>query len=302
MALSEALKATMADSMLHWDVVQDPEVSLRTRIRSRRVTDIRIAEISGGPCHGQRGERHRDDDMGDYVGITCKLSGQEVCSGASGEMILHEGDIVIWRNRGDLAFRVDDWSRQFILLVPATRFEAALRKPLNHDRVHLPGRSALGALTPKFMAALCENFDDLRDREAEIAIEMALDLVGLSLDGIGEEESSSRTTLYDRILRYIDRRLEDSQLTPGEIADAHGISRRYLHLIFAQHGQTVSGWIRERRLLHCRDELERMGRKLSMTEIAHRYGYCDSAHFSRSFKQRFGVPPRQWRERLGHLQ
>src|SRR5262249_28167016 len=34
----------------------------------------------------------------------------------------------------------------------------------------------------------------------------------------------------------------------------------------------------------------------SISEIAYRYGFCDSAHFSRTFRHRFGLPPREFRQ------
>jgi AraC-like DNA-binding protein len=295
-------QSSLSEYMLHWDVVQKLEVSRAMRVRSRDVENVRITEISGGACYGRRGERHRERDKGDFIALVCNFEGHEFCSSAKKEMVVKEGDIMLWRNRGDLTFKVDEWSRQLILLVPASRMEASLRRPLARDQVHLPGNSGLGLLVPQFMSALCQNFDRLGDREAEIAVEMALDLVGLRIDGETIEGASDRTTLYERILRHMDRCLQDADLSPESIAKAHSISRRYLHLIFAQHGQTVSGWIRERRLLRCREELDRAGRKLSVTEIAYRWGYSDSAHFSRSFRQRFGIPPGRWRDRHNDIQ
>ncbi len=298
MASLESLQATVAEAILHWDYDQDPSVALKTCVRSRRVSGVRISEIGGGPCSGRRSNRHDAVDMGDFVGVVCKLEGHEVCSSASGDVTLRPGDLLIWRNRGELAFHAEGWSRKLIMLIPAARFDAILRHPFEGNSLLLPGSSGLGALTPKFLTGLCDTFDRLAEKEAEVAIDMALDLVGLALDNITEDESAMRTTLYERILRYIDRRIQDPDLSPGVIADVHGISRRYLHLIFARHGETVSGWIRERRLLRCRDELQRADQRLSLTELAHRWGYYDSAHFSRSFKRRFGMPPMRWRNQM----
>jgi AraC-like DNA-binding protein len=38
---------------------------------------------------------------------------------------------------------------------------------------------------------------------------------------------------------------------------------------------------------------------MSICEIAFSRGFNDSAHFSRSFKDRFGVSPREFRTRAG---
>jgi AraC-like DNA-binding protein len=66
---------------------------------------------------------------------------------------------------------------------------------------------------------------------------------------------------------------------------------RSLHLLFADTGTTVSRWIRDRRLKICYRELSRAGHKDTVTNVAFRWGFNDSAHFSRTFKEAFGVTP-----------
>ena len=112
-----------------------------------------------------------------------------------------------------------------------------------------------------------------------------------------------RDQLFARISGYIEARLEDANLSPKKIAEGNGISVRYLYTLFSEQGMTVSGWVRKRRLLHCRAELDGADTEASITEIAYRWGLNDSAHFSRLFKATFGMSPTQYRSsrRLGAL-
>jgi AraC-like DNA-binding protein len=284
------------EALLHWEFEQDASVAQSMRLRTRTISGVRISEFTGGPCRGWRSSLHTEYDNGDFVAFVCTMEGEEICRNAEGEVRVKRGDLLLWRNRGELAFQTDERIRKLIMLIPESLFATVLRKPFETNSMVLPGNSGLGLLTASFMTALCENLDQLDGREGEIAVEMALDLVGSLYESTTPDEQLVRTTLFERIIRYIDRRLEDVNLVPAQIASAHGISRRYLHLVFAQQGQTVSGWIRERRLLRCRDELRQGAPNPTMTEIAHRWGYSDSAHFSRSFKKRFGMPPRSWRD------
>ncbi|HZV19246.1 MAG TPA: helix-turn-helix domain-containing protein [Sphingobium sp.] len=99
------------------------------------------------------------------------------------------------------------------------------------------------------------------------------------------------------VLDYIERNLADPNLDVAAIACALGFSKRTLHQIFADDVVTVGRIIWERRLERCRRELADpacMGE--SITEIAHRWGFSDSQHFSRSFKARFNVSPRTYRQ------
>jgi len=66
--------------------------------------------------------------------------------------------------------------------------------------------------------------------------------------------------------------------------------------LFVCNGLSVSDWIRVQRLAHCKDDLANplLDRK-SITEIAFFWGFNDSAHFSRAFRQEFGMSPRRFR-------
>ncbi|WP_081467111.1 helix-turn-helix domain-containing protein [Burkholderia ambifaria] len=58
---------------------------------------------------------------------------------------------------------------------------------------------------------------------------------------------------------------------------------------------TVGRWIRDRRLKVCYRELCAAAGTKTVTDVAYRWGFNDAAHFSRTFKQAFGVSPRSLR-------
>lgn len=292
----EHKRADLTASLLHWDLRLDEQAMLSARVHSRLASDVRVSEVAAERCRGYRDDYHHKLDGGDYVGILCKIEGHEVCRNEDGEVELHPGDIAIWRNSATLEFDAEDWNRKIIMIVPETRFAAIVREPLTRPVWVVPNNSGLGPLVASFMTALAHNLQKMDDLATESAVDMALDLVGSAINGRpGEVGGGKRSNLCDRIMRYIDRHLEDSNLSPAAIAAAHGISTRYLHLVFANREETVAGWIRERRLLRCREEIELARRGMSLTEIAYCWGFSDGPHFSRMFKRRFGMSPKAWR-------
>ena len=57
------------------------------------------------------------------------------------------------------------------------------------------------------------------------------------------------------------------------------------------------GYVQTQRLERCkRDLADPAYQARHIGEIAFAWGFNDLAHFSRIFKQRFGVSPREWRE------
>jgi AraC-like DNA-binding protein len=95
---------------------------------------------------------------------------------------------------------------------------------------------------------------------------------------------------------FIEQRLGDPALTPGQVATANYISVRYLHKLFETEQTSVAEWIRRRRLERCRrDLLDPAYRDRPVEAIGERWGFKDGAHFSRVFKRRFAAPPAEYR-------
>jgi AraC-like DNA-binding protein len=109
-------------------------------------------------------------------------------------------------------------------------------------------------------------------------------------------ESSRPVVLLRTIQAFIDQNLANPELGPATIAAAHHISERYLYLIFAGQRTSVAGWIRDRRLQGCRQDLADPAlRDRPVAAIAIRWGFTTPAHFSRVFRRAFGIPPGQFR-------
>ncbi|MCX5497407.1 helix-turn-helix domain-containing protein [Kaistia dalseonensis] len=127
-----------------------------------------------------------------------------------------------------------------------------------------------------------------------------------ALGALLSEMQDNRNSVVKRrrlnmVKAFIDAELADSGLNPDRIAHANNISVRYLHHLFQGDGQSVTDWIRERRLDQSRKSLESAElRALTVNEIGMRSGFNSDAHFRRAFKTRFGIAPREYRrQQLG---
>jgi|GEM_PF-1109228 len=103
--------------------------------------------------------------------------------------------------------------------------------------------------------------------------------------------------LLNRIQQVIWRRAGDHEFSPQGAADEVGISRRYLVSLFQTSGTTFNTELMRVRL----DRASQMLRdprfiSLSVMEVSLRCGFSDASHFSKRFKERFGMPPAAYRE------
>jgi AraC-like DNA-binding protein len=131
---------------------------------------------------------------------------------------------------------------------------------------------------------------------ANVALEVA-DLLALHIDSETVRkpvaENLSCKFRLQLVKSYIESRLDDPDLTPGIIARDNGISLRYLHYLFKVSGTSVSEWVREQRLKKCHQKLTSAKFEgESITAIAFSMGFNSSSHFTRLFKQKFGMTPR----------
>lgn len=190
----------------------------------------------------------------------------------------------------------------FILHLPKSAMpvpDGSMRDLLSR---RLPAHGS-GALLAGFLQGLAGG--QWSGLEAERLGSAAVELASAFLEGLADREGllpplTRQAVLLHQMKAFIKANLTDPRLSPQIVADAHCISVRYLHHLFRSEKQTVSALIREMRLERCRTDLARAGlANLPVGAIGARWGFADAAVFSRVFKAAFGMPPGDYRRRLG---
>lgn len=112
----------------------------------------------------------------------------------------------------------------------------------------------------------------------------------------GSEHGLDRLQL---VHRYIQSNLHRHDLGVVDIARDTGLSRAHLYRLFSSQAMSVHATLRELRLLKSLSYLHPPGRgQLSIGAIAYACGFSDQAVFSKLFRQRFGMPAREARQRM----
>jgi AraC-like DNA-binding protein len=292
----ESIRAALNAGMLDWDVRHDPDIAASVRIAFQRGGEVRAMSLCGEPARAIRGRSQLARDDGAFLGVLFQRRGRSVCEQAGGQTVADPGDVVIWHSERPIDFIMPERFLKLCMLIPVERFEAVLPNARAYEGMHLRAGTNTASLLGACLATLADDVFPTEDEPIDSAMDVVLEILAAGMNAAGRPlEPGRRSSLFERIAASIEPRLGDRQLTPATIAGAHGISVRYLHLLFSQRGTTVGGWIRSRRLARCRAELARHARDRSITEIAFNYGFSDSAHFSRCFKTAFGVSPGAFR-------
>jgi AraC-like DNA-binding protein len=164
------------------------------------------------------------------------------------------------------------------------------------------GTSSMSALMWQTIGSLFDQVPVLDPRRAEDLAEVAARLFHLVIYKEMEQPRSlsAHEETRDRISAYVENRLRDPRLSLDLIAADMNCTKRYLHMMFAGQTHTLNEYIWARRLERCRADVVNPALKdLSITEIAMSWGFSNLSHFSRAFRERFGMTPRAARAGAG---
>ncbi|MBL4802390.1 MAG: helix-turn-helix domain-containing protein [Emcibacter sp.] len=159
-----------------------------------------------------------------------------------------------------------------------------------------PGISQIMALT--LHKILCDDhqLNDMQRRHTRQILLEIIDTVAeeavLGMENEFTPPKSMRQMTIEKVQDYVLANLSNPDLSTTYIADKCNISLRYLHSVFEETNWTIASWIKEQRLLKCRQALQDPNQnKLSVTQIAFTWGFNDASHFSRAYKKRFFRTP-----------
>ena len=276
-----------------WDVPRGGGKAYSASLKMTRFGDVGIAQCICDPCSGKRDQHHISRDEAELVVIQLTRSGRECVRFRDQDHVLGPGDIMIWDSTKTMRFRVEERLDKVSLLLPLSRLQSWMphgwhdvpRKIAADSPDAILLRSYMTALTSE---ALCES-----GVNGNHLSEAALAMLAGSVSPRGENRDNSlRAAQLARIKAFIDQHLDDSELTLAKIAEASGISLRYLHWLFQSTGETVTRYIQRLRLANCRRDLESpLLKGCRIADIAQTWGFSDPMHFSRVFKEMYGVRP-----------
>lgn len=158
----------------------------------------------------------------------------------------------------------------------------------------IDGKSGMGRVLLEFIRTLyAESGRFNTQTRAQLGQEL-ISLLALTVrqPNKAPEKASLRSARLSAIKRYIETNAADPLLSAKQIAHDNGISVRYLHRLFEDQEQSVSGWLWALRLDRAFAALQTCGPETSISAVAFDHGFNSSSHFSNAFKARFGMSPR----------
>jgi len=303
------LTSSVATSFDHWKhLVAESFVPLNARtadvdgfqgrMRSRVLDRMSIVEVTATSHEVHRTPALIAQAHERYFKLNLQLEGTGLLIQDNREAVLQPGDLAIYDTNRPYTLAFEEQTRIMVLMFPCDALSLPTEYVGQLAAVSM-GSGGLSGIVGQFIRELSANLDVLNGPSGSRLATNALDLVSTMLHSemdITPDRMKPQALLAVSVREYIEANLSDPLLSPASIAAAHFISTRHLHNVFHESGTTVAGWIRTQRLEGARRELrDPLHAGKPVGTVAARWGFLDAAHFSRTFRDAFGVSPSQWR-------
>jgi AraC-like DNA-binding protein len=278
---------------------------LETALDKYDIGDLSILAVRGSP---QRVVA-RDWTRANSLGVLLPQTPGGFIETKGRMQALQPGHAYIVNFRGPFLIQAPDMFEHIYLVFPSTSSKLARTFIDRNEQASLPLDSGAPAVFANALHTLFRNAPQISSVAAPTVARSMIELLDAALldAQAGRDGSAPRLEEYhrQRIRQHALAELRDPDLSVESIAAAVGLSVRRIHQLFADTEMTLMRWIWSERLARCHSGLvdasirgERIG------GVAYEWGFSDPAHFSRAFRQRYGVSPSQvlrQRPSLGQL-
>lgn len=203
---------------------------------------------------------------------------------------------------------VCDANRPFVIECDAPQTTLAVRLPraLLPPRAHLAhftGRplglaGSAGAMLTGFAQSLANQAPCMDRATLNRMMDIFTELLDTTFDAMAGASVTPRShgaLVRERVKAYIREHLRDPRLRPAALPEHLHLSLRYLQKLFADEHTSPGRFLWEERLRHAARLLRHSADDVSITTIAIDSGFTNVSHFSRTFRDAFGLSPSDYR-------
>ena len=105
---------------------------------------------------------------------------------------------------------------------------------------------------------------------------------------------SNDEILMDRIMKVVNKHLDDPELNVEMLASEVGLSRVHVHRKLKElTNLSTRDFIKNIRLSQAASLLDQ-NKKMTISEVAYAVGYTNLSHFSNSFREKYGMSPKEY--------
>jgi len=253
---------------------------------------------SSGSHISRTREQVRRDRKDDYFLIQ-QRSGTVAIEQHGRTAIAGPGDCLLLSAKSPYSIKADNSFVGLSMSVPNQVLQGWLPEPELITARTIDGARGWG----RALSATLSNFLDGSAEDlalpASIVVDQILAQLAIAVRTDSSEATRHQRALLRRLGETLSGRHREPDFDPSQLAQEHGLSKRYVHLLFAKAGTSFGKELARVRLESAKRLLEdHRFNCVDIMEIALRCGFRDSCGFSKRFRGQYGHPPSAYRRQV----
>lgn len=302
-----------ADRFAYWrDAVCDSYVQLGCEAENRsdfrglidiaRHSVLSISKVAGLAHRVERRKRDISSASDAFFLLSLQTAESSSVTQFGKTALLRPGDMALYSSTDPYTLNLTDDFSQTVVQLPSTKLIDRLPNAEMLTARKIDGQSGIGKLVRDNILAFAEHVNSPNPMLQALLQDTLIDLIatGLAAGGVDKVElSSPEQHVMLRAKSFIRSNLGDPDLDRNRVAAEIGMSVRRLNDIFAKDDTSISAFIRRMRLEGVTADLrDPRFERMSISEIAFRFGFSNVQNFSTLFRSQFGETPRAYRARV----
>lgn len=288
---------------LHLSVERDDlQRGLKSKLEHTKLGEIDLIKLDA--CKQSVHRDHRkimsESLRQDYLILSLQLSGIGVLEQEGRQVKMQPGEAVLFDTARPYSFSLDGDFKKIVTRIPSDNFKRYFSHPERLCAYKIDSSVPGAQMLFSYISCLNSDADNLSSTSAQSFSTALTEMVSGTLLALPQSQQANGSSVkhyhLNEIKKIIANKLSHPSLGAELLSDELGLSISSIYRIFENESIPLTQFIWNQRLDRCHKDLidtSLSGR--SITDIAFRWGFNSSAHFSRAFKSRFGFTPREWR-------
>lgn len=256
---------------------------------------ISVSKMQCDAVHYRRHRRHFLNEQDASLLITIPEISEVNFSQGSRSVRCAPGGFLLERGDAPYEFWHGKPNALWVMKVPSASVRARIGSAERLSALSFDATQGVASLFLDTVRTTIGHIGTLNEGAREMMGRHLLEMLCLSVVSddrvLDSSVSSVRAGHLHRAEQYIRDNLKNCDLGPHAVAEACGISLRYLQGLFQDSNKSINGFIRDSRLDRCAEDLTLVADTRTIAEIAYRWGFADQSQFCKHYRARFGCSP-----------
>jgi AraC-like DNA-binding protein len=290
----------ICDTFIHLDCTSPESGSFAGELTSQPFGDFTLSSMTSDPIDLTRSGARISAARDEYCLIVVQGRGRTLAEQDGRRTVLETGDLALFDSARPYFAALEAGFHHYVLKVPRDSVRRRLGPIEAITATRVAGHAGIGKIASSFIRDLLAEASVVDDAARHKLAETSMDLVAAAVASVlplAAPASATRVAHLARAKAFIAANASRFDLVPEHVAAAAGVSERYLRELFADEGESVARYIWTYRYEKCKAALSDPAQShRAISDIAFGWGFNDMSHFSRLFRDRAGVPAREFRD------